>query len=88
MPQPKRSRFIVAAALLLLLPALIPLYFAFGQEPGGLRLALFALSAGLLVVNAGMLYVMYRWFQSTTKDARPTHHSSGTTNDHGSKEDL
>lgn len=78
---------IVFIVVLFLLPALIPLKFAIDLEPGTLRLALFGLSAGLLVVNAGLLYVIYRWFQMNVYKSPRAINSSRNTSGHGSEEE-
>ncbi|MFU8804756.1 MAG: hypothetical protein ACNA8W_13155 [Bradymonadaceae bacterium] len=76
---------LIFMALLLAIPALIPLKFALEEEPGTLMYALFAFSIGLLVVNAGLLYVIYRWSVSTTKSE--SSNSSRKANDHGGKKE-
>ncbi|MBA2663416.1 MAG: hypothetical protein H0U74_14100 [Bradymonadaceae bacterium] len=52
---------IILAAALLLLPALIPLWYAFQAETQQMFFFLLAFSVGILVVNALLLYVIYRW---------------------------
>lgn len=78
---------IVFIVVLFMLPALIPLKFATDLEAGTLKLALFGLSAGLLVVNAGLLYVIYRWFQMNVYKSPHRITPSRKTSGHGSKEE-
>lgn len=55
---------ILASAVLLLLPALIPLFFLPQAEAGGNVMMLVGLSVTVLVLNIGLLVVLIRWFRS------------------------
>ena len=55
---------ILASAVLLLLPALIPLFFLPQAEASGNVMMLVGLSVTVLVLNIGLLVVLIRWFRS------------------------
>ena len=51
----------------MLLPAGIPLYFALGAENGG-AIVLFALAAGVAVVNMLLVFGLWRWMNSLSAE--------------------
>ncbi len=66
---------VVGALIIMLIPALIPLYFAIVLEGLVLRLALLGLALTVALFNTGILVVLVRWINALLEEEANTEDS-------------